>query len=481
MSAPSAIGEAAGEGGAEARRRRLGGLERLALACVLGFPFVGFFRGFRLWVGTSLALYGLVSLAWLSVGLFAVRASGRPRPSWWDAALVGCGAWMALATAVAVAGDGGGIERRLTLTLLWYWGSGILLALYARRRYGTAWGSRFILGFATAILSAEVVVCLAQYQALSGDGVVESLLRRAMHAEDARDLFTVGGGGVRVTRAIGTFYHANAVGTCIVLLLPFLVHRLSAAWQARSTAAAAGALAVLLPSLAILLRNLSRASIVVGAIVLAAAVWVEIGRGPHASGASLRRRWRRPALALGLVLLGAAGAWVAGDVGGGDLARVVRARLSDRDTAGVRLGLVRAAGAALLERPLLGLGYGRGTAGMPGLSDVAGEVSASAAERYRGAGARQAPAHNLYLMMAMDGGLPALILFLIAAGTVAVGAAKGLRRLPPADACLAVSVLGGLLLGVAEPLVYDLFWPFLLFAMGSLRAALAGAPAGGRL
>jgi hypothetical protein len=61
-----------------------------------------------------------------------------------------------------------------------------------------------------------------------------------------------------------------------------------------------------------------------------------------------------------------------------------------------------------------------------------------------------------------------LLFFLIAAAIACVDAVKVLRYGGLAEGCLALSVLGGLILAMAE--LSTLLWAFLLFNMGSLRA-----------
>jgi hypothetical protein len=413
----------------------------------------------------SLRLYWLL-LAALVVLWITAAVTERPlrrRPLALDLCLAGAGLWMTLATLVNPEPDTQGL-------LVWL--SGLVLAIYAHRRYRQLFDARLVLVFVVVVLVLQVAVSLVQlYQ-------VGRLLRGEASAEELGisrpERMMVGGGGARTARSVGVLVTANVLGSWLAMLVPIsfaagLDRALKRRWWT-----AVPLLGLSLATLAILVRNLSRLSLVMGlAAVVAVAALTLIRRGVS---------WREPAVrlaaaAVALLAVAAAALVVAPHVvGRGDgIGRIVRAKVADlRETVAFRLVLQRAALAAIPERPLLGVGYAASFRVLPTVGDAAASVSPRVVQRYRADAERRYRAHSLPLMLAVDGGLPALLLFFVPVVAALAQYARSFRSLSHEHDGLVTAVAVFLCLGVAYTVVYlGFLWPLSLFLVGCLRGALA--------
>jgi hypothetical protein len=110
---------------------------------------------------------------------------------------------------------------------------------------------------------------------------------------------------------------------------------------------------------------------------------------------------------------------------------------------------------------------------MPTVGEVVQSISPRAELAFsRARGARYWP-HNAYLILAIEGGLAALVLFLVPV-TLAVGRyARGFWRWQLEQDALAASVLAFLVLGMAYNVAYSAhLWPLGLFLLGAWQGSM---------
>ncbi len=437
-------------------------LERAVLFAILAYPL---FYDSGLPLEVYLLLNGALVLLWLR------RTHLLRDDSWvgwhWDLLVGLCGAWMALAT----------VRNHHGSQALLAWETGALLAIYARRNYQRFFGHRFLLSFAATVLVFEASVCLAQYYAMAGTSSGQVRLAHFLGVDDPTR-FAVGGGGVRVSRAVGTFLHANVLGGWIAMLLPFALYGFQAARREAQAVRSSAWLSLLLLSLTILLRTFARLAAVAGAAASAVFivwVWLRPGAGsfrrrPSASAAVLLIPLA-VAIAVGYATLGASGAR--------GLTSIVRAKIADgRNETLVRLVLMRGALSALAERPLTGWGYPMGDQGMPDLGTVARQVSPEVERKYQRVGDAKVHVHNLFLIIALNGGVPALLFFLGALLWVCIDALAHAIRFTPEEVSIAAGLVAYLVMSLGYTVVHDQLWPLFLFLLGSLKAATALLPRG---
>lgn len=393
-----------------------------------------------------------------------IRPGLRDRDALWDVLLILCGAWMALASAVH--------DDPLWGPFL-AWGSGFFLAVYARRNFGHSYGHRFLLVVAALALLSQLVLCSLQFFALSGTGTSHAMLVRALKVRTEM----MGGGGTNLPRAVGAIGGANSLSAWIVMLCPLVFLGGQAVRRAGHRVLATACVCGSLLCLAIPIRNVARWAMVVGVLGLGSAVFIDRVRFRRREpGRALPRLPRRSGFALAIlpaVLLAGAGYLASGSPGGHSFARIVAAKAAETGTAGrVRYGVMQAATRAVAERPLLGSGFGRGCRAMPELE----AITLQAGGRYWHVKGLHSAAHNVFLMVAMDGGLPAVSLLLAALGWTVARTWSRRRHLGEADAGVALSVAVYLALSLTYNAAYEPtahLWPTFLFLLGCLQAISA--------
>jgi O-antigen ligase len=446
--------------------RRLQCVEKSALALILTFLLLSrspdaLRSRLPLSLPLYLALWSCLVLSWWRRRRAPVAALGAQQL--WDASLVLCGLWMAVST----------LRVGTAPPEFWIWQSGLLLAIYGRRSYGSFYHYGFLLAFASLVLFSQDVICLIQYGLLLKPSGGQSPLAAVVGITDRPWAFNVGGNGVRIVRTLGSLPHPNVLGALIVVLLPFVFAGSQAARERGRSPTTWCLSGLLLLSLVILIRNLSRLSLLAGALGVALMSLQEV-TGFCRQGAEKRSLASagRGVLPLALLATVLASCLVFDSATGGAFSRIVRAKVADSwSTVRVRSGLLDASLTAVSERPLLGYGFGGYRTALPEVETIAEQVSEAAARKYRGATGKRLEPHNLYLAIAIDGGIPALAFFLLPLFGTSGIVLRRIRDLDREEASIAVGVLSYLTMSFGYIITYEAeLWPLFLFLLGALMA-----------
>ena len=334
------------------------------------------------------------------------------------------------------------------------WTSGIFLAVYAHRRYNVGFS------FPTLLLGATLIVALnlgiAPFQLTGSDLRVQDM---------------VGGGGARISRAVGMFWTANILGLWLVLFLPLLGFAAYRFFRDRRFWAASLYGALTLGSLLLLLRNLSRLSLMAGALVFVFSSLILLLR-------RLRPQYRKWVIGAAILMVIAAPVllWVASVKTQADhrYTRVLQAKIRDTEHAlSFRLDLQRRAATQIPEHLLLGVGYGDNANLMPSVGEVTDTLAPEVRQRYLAARKQSYAPHHLGLMLALDAGLIACLCF-FGALALALGryARRGLAWALDTHA-LAASVLGWTFLGLGYNVAYTPEgWPLGLLLFGAFLGSM---------
>lgn len=388
-------------------------------------------------------------------------AGPRDRDALWDVTLILCGAWMALATAV----------HDDPMWGPWLaWATGFFLAIYARRNFQRSFGHRFLLAVAALALLSQVVLCGLQFIALSGPGTSRARLSEVLQVRTEM----TGGGGKNLPRAVGVLGEANPVSAWIAMLCPIVFLGGQAVRRTGHRVLATACVYGSVLCLGIPIRNVARWATAVGVAGLGSAVLVDRFcfrlREPRRTF-SRSLRWTGPLLAIALA---SAGYLASGSAGANTFARIVVAKATATGSAVlVRYGLLQASTRAVAERPLVGAGFGRGCREMPELE----AITLQAGVQYWHEKGLHSGAHNVFLMMAMDGGLPAVLLLIAALGWTVARTWSRRQHLREADAGVALSVAAYLALSVGYNVAYEAtahLWPTFMLLAGCLHA-ISGA------
>lgn len=413
----------------------------------------------------SMPLYGILVLI-LIVPWLATRPLKRPLGGF-AIGLLGLGGWMILASI---------FSRPRSLELLLLWLSGIVLALYAAYRVGHAFDHTFVRRVLAGIALLQVIVCLVQLVVYvharptvapeffswlfpSRVGDVEHLWR-----------FVTGAPGLarRLTVAPGTFFTVNLLGAWMAITLPLLFN---GAWGAHGRSRGATEwfyLALTAASFLVVARNLTRTTIAAAILGLGAYGVLRLLSSPQRAS---ERRWARrlPWLAiplLALTIFAAVDAKQLSLISGAIRGRGIELLKED---AGLRLRLIQAGALGIGQRPLLGWGHGNYNRAMPLTAELAEGLSERKERAFTDRPNQRLSAHNAYLIVAHDAGLPALG-FLVLALAVAIRDFWRRRgRWHDAEIALAASLAAALFTGLFYASMYKWLWPYLLFVLGCLR------------
>jgi len=127
-----------------------------------------------------------------------------------------------------------------------------------------------------------------------------------------------------------------------------------------------------------------------------------------------------------------------------------------------------------MERPIMGVGFARGAEGMPTVGKIARSVSPRVEQQYRNASAHRYWAHNAYLMMAVDGGIPVLVLFLTTFFYAWSDYLRFWYRWQLGVDAAAVATLAFAVFSLGYNIVYfGHLWPLSMFLFGVMRGAMS--------
>ena len=341
------------------------------------------------------------------------------------------------------------------LPKLMIWSSSLVLALYARRNYGTVFDFEWVKGCAIVVLAFETFVGAVQIATLSEIGNVQQYFGTLGETDKPR---LIGGA---IHRVVGTVGSPNMFGGLIVTLLPFLhleITRSRGAWVRRY-----GLIVLALCALAMLVIAVSRVNAVVGLAGLGATWLLAAIRSQRGWTQRLGRRFGGPpwravvTFALVASTLVIMTPLLEDRFYGYTSAAMRRISGTEHDLA-LRLEQYRGAVISIIEQPVFGVGFAN--------SDTI--WSAVGANVPLDAG--YAP-HNVFLIVAVEGGIPALVLFLFFMTTpLGTYLKKRLGRLEQLDT-LAVATGGYLLLCLVYIVpIHHGFWPIVAFLVGVFRA-----------
>lgn len=398
------------------------------------------------------------------------------RPTAFSLLLAALAAWMAVASILH--------PPRLAIEL-WVWLSGIVLAIYAAGHYGSVFGSRFLCRLFTFVVAFESAICLLQLAVyVKGEPIVATDLLTSLFGDratydparppiDVRWRFVTGASGLshRLTVAPGTFWTVNIASVWLTLALPFLL----LAWR-RAAQAGRSAWRFAYPILAgvallLIVRNLTRGALL-GALV-AILVFLALDRRRVESRVPrLRRGLTTAILAACLLLLVLAVGWVDRQAPWAP-ARTFRGRVlvGAVDDGRLRLRLMGEGLERLLDTPFFGRGYGNYRGAMPRAIEMVEGLSQRKENQFRGRPGRRLSAHNAFLMMGHDGGIPALLLFLSALWVAGRSAWKRRAAWRGDEIALVSALAAALVMAQYYPTLYRESWPLFLFLLGCLRGA----------
>ena len=411
-------------------------------------------------------------LALLVVLTFVERPDGRSLGAF-VIALLALGLWMAAASIHH--------EPRLLRDLL-IWESGILLAIYAAIHYPETFDFRFLSRFFAAVVALQLMVCLVQFMVYeNGQPTVAPEFFRQLFGDQAiyrpgRDPVRAGwrfvtgapGLGRRLTVAPGTLWTVNVLGAWIALALPVLLGAAQSARQASRDRQSLAYFALAGGGILLIVRNLTRGAFV-GA-VFGLIVYFALSR--QVVGRERRPAFDRRKVAAVLVAILLLGALTVGRQG----LRLFQGALQGRsvsvlvEDAMLRARLAAAGSEAVATHPFLGTGHGNYRNVMP-QTDAVVEGLSKRQERILGSHrGKTLSAHNAFLMLAHDAGLPALALMVVA--LIAAWKAFWTRRgeWTYGQVSLAASTAAGMCLALYYGSMYREMWPISLFLLGCLYA-----------
>jgi hypothetical protein len=324
----------------------------------------------------ALVMMGVARVGWRQIGRSLAR---------WEWVLLAFGLWVALGAALRPNSD-----RAAVMMLL----GALPLAIYVRRAWGTTVNSTFLTRFMIAAAAVQVSVCALQLATFSSIGNVQAYFGKT---ESTEALLVQGG---RLLRLVGTLGMTNAVGTWLAMSSAFVFAEMAhpARSRGQSLGRQMGLLGLWVGGAAATLIAVSRANIAAlftVPMVLVGLWWMRGQTRPRGVvGTASVRRWALGALLLAVVLLlpWEQSATVQRFLEGADQ------RWSDTERAlAPRMRLAAETASVVQARPLLGAGFGRTGITWRGLNGDRAE-------------ARRLRPHNLWLLIAADCGLPAVML-----------------------------------------------------------------------
>ncbi len=416
----------------------------------------------------SYPLYGMLFVL-LVVLWLARRPWARPIGGF-EIGLLALGAWMALASIRS--------EPR-SLQHLLMWQSGIVLAIYAAHQVGRAFDHDFVRRILAGIALMQVMVCLMQLAVYeNGQPIVAPEVFSSLFGDQAvygggsqpidvswRFMTGAPGLGRRLTVAPGTFWTVNVLGAWTAITLPVLVAGGQAAWARGRRASGGFYLALAAGSFLLVVRNLTRVTIAAAVLGLCTYGVLRMLTRP---GHGRARRWLRllPWLLIPLGLFAAVDAKNRGLV-----SAVVHGRVLERSSedAILRFRLIRAGIAAIGQHPFLGWGHGNYNRAMPPVAELALGISEQKDRAFGSKPRGRLSAHNAYLILVHDGGLPALGFFLLSVAVAAKAFWARRDRWRSEELALAASLAAALFTCLFYASMYRWLWPFFLFILGCLR------------
>ena len=397
--------------------------------------------GFISIVSFSLPLAGLIFL-WI------FRALTTPGMSFnvntWYIVLIFFGFWMFLSTAFNAP------ER---LSRLMVWESALVLGLYARRNFGRSFNFSFILRFAVVALSLQGIVCVLQFITRSSIGAVQRCFGQV---EDLEAVETMG-----IQRFVGTFGAINVLGIWVVTLIPLVYAKYIQFYRRRSWLKKSFYLLLCLGGILITVLIASRFNFI-GALLVCLAMW------------SLHQRRLKKDFSLRLLIQGL-NRWTILVL----LLAVIAVCYYDRintvveDYTSLAVGRVEAVDNSFSERweqykgavlyliknPVLGAGYMQS-------DSIWSEVDVN-----KPIDTLQRP-HNLFLIVAVEGGFPALILFVWLITRPLAVYLHHFKRLDLGHDAIMVSVWGYLFVNLVYMAgIIFMTWPLFMFLLGSFVAS----------
>jgi len=385
--------------------------------------------------------------------LWIFRAMTAPGMSFrvnvWDFLLIFFGFWMFLSTVFKAP------ER---LGQLMVWESGIVLGLYARRNFGRSFDFSFIFRFAVIALSLQVIVCALQFITRSSIGDIQRYFGRV---EDLEAVETMG-----VQRFVGTFGAINVLGIWVVTLIPLVYAKYIQFYQRRRWLKKFFYLLLWLSGLLITVLIASRFNFI-GALLVCLAMWF-LHQLHLKKDFSLRlliqglNRWTILVLLLAVI---AVCYYDKINTVVEDYTSLAVGRVEAVDNSfSTRWEQYKGAVLYLAKNPVLGTGYTCS-------DDIWSEVDVN-----KPIGDLIRP-HNLFLILAVEGGLPALILFvwlIIRPLTVYL---RNFKRLDVGHDGLMVSVAGYLFVNLVYMAgIIFMTWPLFMFLLGSFVASADKQP-----
>lgn len=420
------------------------GLERLTLFVTLFaimFPLrlnLGFF---------GIALFEL-PLAFL-ISMWAIRKSVQQSAcsdnTKWEVIVIALVGWLALSTILHAPDEMAGLS---------IWAGAFLLAFYAHRNWGRVFDFRFVVRFAFAALSLQLSVGLYQLMTGTKVGNIQDYFGQLADPQQPRVLFE---------RIVGTVGQGNLFGNWLVTLLPivsvyFLSPKLDSRLVVRSYAITLAAL-----SAVCLAFNITRTNAVIVLLVLLMQ-WVilRLRPGPRCAARAAFGKARALKMVVSS-LLAVVALLVILDVLK-DRLYVLPGAIIDRlaRTEGhlmLRLEQYRGAVESIAANPLLGVGFGNS-------DSIWDTVNVDLPREFTSA------PHNVYLILAVEGGMPALILFAL---LLAAPMRRYMSLGPGSDPFLdgvALSMVAFILIFTTYvvPIGHAL-WPLFAFLLGTLHAA----------
>ncbi len=131
------------------------------------------------------------------------------------------------------------------------------------------------------------------------------------------------------------------------------------------------------------------------------------------------------------------------------------------------------------QRPFLGWGHGNHRQAMPPTSELVQGLSERKERTYGDRPTKRLSSHNTFLVIAHDGGLPALGFFLLAVTSALWGFWKRRGRWRSEEIALVASLGAALFARIFYSTMYGVLWPFFLFVLGCLHGETRREPPGG--
>ncbi len=424
----------------------------------------------------SMPLYGVL-FALLIVPWLVRRPRLRPLDGF-AIGLLGLGGWMALASI---------FSRPRSLELLMLWQSGIVLALYSAHGVRRVFDHTYVRRALAGVAVLQVVVCLVQLavyvhaQPTVAPDFFSWLFPSRVGENEHVWRFVTGAPGLpgRLTVAPGTFWTVNLLGAWMAITLPILLGGVRAPRGHARGAAQWFYLALTAAAFLVVARNLTRTTIAAAIVGLGVfgALWLLAT--PRRAPAGRWARWL-PWLAIPLLavtIFAAVDARKLGLVSGTIRGRVIELL---REDAGLRLRLTKAGVLGIAQRPLLGWGHGNYNQAMPRTVNLVQGLSERKERAFGDRPDKRLSAHNAYLIVAHDAGLPAL-------GFLALTLAVTIRdfwrrrgRWQTPEIALAASLLAALFTCLFYASMYKWLWPYFMFVLGCLRGETEKARGDGR-